>query len=168
MSQHVREFNLAAQQPCPDIPEVMSRDQIAFLSKMILDEVMELWATVMGPEETKSTLITMITDAKPLEKLEYTDPVDQIADQADALVDIQYYMHNAACKHGINLDPVFDAVHAANMAKRDASGVFQRRVDGKIIKPSGWQPPNIRAEILAQIQFGSWNHTTSCKPTPDL
>ena len=71
---------------------------------------------------------------------------------ADALVDIYYYSQNAACKKGMNLSSVFTMVHAANMAKRDANtGKFiKRESDGKIIKPEGWQPPNVEAEIARQ------------------
>ena len=52
----------------------------------------------------------------------------------------------------MNLSSVFTMVHAANMAKRDANtGKFiKRESDGKIIKPEGWQPPNVEAEIARQ------------------
>jgi len=80
------------------------------------------------------------------------DPADQ-----DALVDVYYYMLNAACKKGVNLSSVFGTVHAANMAKRDPeTGKFLKREDGKIVKPRGWQPPDIEAEIRRQTREGAW------------
>ena len=50
---------------------------------------------------------------------------------------------------------MFDIVHGANMAKRDPStGKFLKRDDGKIIKPAGWQPPDVKAEIVRQMTHG--------------
>ena len=47
-------------------------------------------------------------------------------------------------KNGIDLSKVFDAVHQANMDKKDKkTGKFIKRNDGKILKPEGWKPANI-------------------------
>merc|ERR1719421_1378628 len=91
----------------------------------------------------------------------YTDDaegkVHQVAGQADALVDIEYYMLNCAAKKGFNMSAIFGVVHAANMAKRNpATGKFEKRADGKIIKPPGWQPPNVEGEVARQHAEGSW------------
>jgi energy-coupling factor transport system permease protein len=82
-----------------------------------------------------------------------------MADQYDAFVDIWYYSLNTSAKHGANLSKIFDVVHQANMAKRDpVTGKFIRREqDGKVMKPVGWQSPNIVAEIISQIKNGSWS-----------
>ena len=50
----------------------------------------------------------------------------------------------------IDVRPVFEAVHAANMAKV-GGGV---REDGKVLKPPGWQPPDVEAIIEAQQRSG--------------
>ena len=43
------------------------------------------------------------------------------------------------------------------MAKKcPVKGQFLRREDGKIIKPAGWQPPNIEAEIERQDREGAF------------
>ena len=150
----VREFTLGAGQRSPDYPEVMTKAEVEFISKMILDEVMELMATVVEPAKAKATLTRLIAESKDIPQ----ETVCRIADQADALVDIQYYILNCGCKKGLNLSKLFDVVHAANMAKRDpATGTFLKREDGKIIKPVGWQPPDIEAEIERQLTHGSWN-----------
>ena len=58
---------------------------------------------------------------------------------------------------GINLSSIVGRVHAANMAKRDPeTGKFLKRADGKIIKPKGWTPPNVEAEIQRQLKEGSF------------
>merc|ERR1712139_504204 len=83
--------------------------------------------------------------------------IDQIAAQADALVDIQYYMLNCAAKKGFNMSSIFGVVHAANMAKRDPqTGRFEKRADGKVIKPAGWKPPDVEGELGRQFAEGSW------------
>ena len=128
-----------------------------FLSKMMLDEIMEFTATVAGPEESKAALKGFIDASKDIPQGQSSSEVGQIAEQADALVDSYYYSQNAACKAGMNLSSVFAAVHAANMAKRDpATGEFLKREDGKIIKPKGWQPPDIEAEMRRQVEQGSF------------
>jgi predicted HAD superfamily Cof-like phosphohydrolase len=154
----VREFTLAAGQPCPDHPDPMTKEEVLFISKMVLDEVMELMATVAPPAEAKAELKKMIDESKDIPKSKCVrGTIGQTAEQADALVDIEYYVLNAACKKGMNLTALFDVVHAANMAKRDpATGKFLMREDGKIIKPVGWVGPNLVKEIVRQIEEGSW------------
>ncbi len=153
---HVREFTEASC-ACPDRPEPMSKTEVEFIAKMILDEVMELMATVHEPDESKTILKRFVDDSKDLACTKYESTTQQIADQADALVDVYYYSLNAACKRGVNLSKVFQVVHAANMAKRDENGRFIKREDGKIMKPPGWQPPDVEGEIKRQIEHGAWS-----------
>ena len=44
---------------------------------------------------------------------------------------------------GIPLDRVFEEVHRSNMAKL-VDGKPVRREDGKILKPEGWTPPDMK------------------------
>lgn len=161
--ERVREFTAGAGQPTPSHPVPMSKEQVFFLAKMMLDEIMEFTATVAGPEESKKALSGFIADSKdiPQEKYEHLSAeeahVQQVADQSDALVDSYYYSLNSACKHGMNLSALFDVVHAANMAKRDpVTGEFLKRADGKIIKPEGWMPPDVEGEIARQVKEGAF------------
>lgn len=67
---------------------------------------------------------------------------------ADAMADSIYVIVGAAIEYGIPLDHVWKAVQAANMAKVDQNtGKVRRRADGKILKPDGWSPPDIRAAL---------------------
>jgi predicted HAD superfamily Cof-like phosphohydrolase len=167
-SEHVREFTGEAGQPTPDVPSPMNQEETKFISKMILDEVMELMATHWPADEAKAILKGFIDDSEDLPKEEYTgdeanQAIHQCADQADALVDVYYYSQNAACKKGINLSSVFKLVHSANMAKRDpTTGHFiKRESDGKIIKPKGWVAPNVEEELMRQKNEGSWTKGTT-------
>jgi len=68
---------------------------------------------------------------------------DMIA-TADGIADAIYVLVGTALEFGIPLEWVWDAVQAANMAKVDpVTGLVRRRADGKVLKPDGWQPPDI-------------------------
>lgn len=58
-----------------------------------------------------------------------------LAEFADALADIIYVTIRAALIHGIDLRPIFVAVHRKNMQKV-GGGI---RSDGKVLKPNGWE-----------------------------
>merc|ERR1711920_503311 len=129
---------------------------------MILDELLELWATIRESDDAKKALIDLVTKAEALAAETYSDDqhgrVNHVAAQADALVDIQYYMLNCAAKKGFNMSSIFGVVHAANMAKRNPeTGRFEKNADGKVIKPPGWKPPNVEGELLRQFTEGSWS-----------
>lgn len=143
----------------PNQPAPLTTGQVEFLITMICDEMIEL-LRAQG-ERSPSRVIAEIVSSRN-ERLDIPAPEPgtdaQTAEQADALVDIIYYIINAASKNGINLGKVFSAVHAANMNKRDpATGRFLRNTVGKVIKPAGWEPPNILSTIEQQKKEGSWS-----------
>ena len=66
-------------------------------------------------------------------------------DDVDALVDILVVTIGALHSIGVDIEGAWNEVHRSNMAKVDAgTGVVLRREDGKILKPEGWQPPNLK------------------------
>lgn len=71
---------------------------------------------------------------------EYKNDIENIAKE---LADIIYIVCGTAVSYGIPLDRVFDEVHRSNMAKL-VDGKPIRRDDGKILKPEGWTPPDIK------------------------
>jgi predicted HAD superfamily Cof-like phosphohydrolase len=154
----VREFTLATGRSVPDTPRPMTYDEVKFLIGMKLSEMVEFAQTVTPDADTAVELVRglVATDLKS-NYVKPTDPIDIIADQADAEVDSAYYGFNAFAKCGVNLARVFDQVHTANMAKRFPDGTFHKREDNKVIKPPGWREPDIRAEIARQYNQGSWN-----------
>lgn len=72
-----------------------------------------------------------------------------LPDAVDGLVDLIYVCLGAAVAWGVDLAPMFEAVHEANMAKVGGG----TRSDGKIQKPPGWVAPNIEGELMKQ----GWN-----------
>lgn len=66
-------------------------------------------------------------------------------DDVDALIDILVVTIGALHSIGVDVEGAWREVHGSNMAKVDAgTGVVLRREDGKILKPEGWQPPNLK------------------------
>jgi len=126
-TEKVRQFTEACNDVVPAGPTPMSPDAVAFIRHMVDDEMAELSAAKTVPE------------------------------QADALVDAIYYICDCAARHGMNLDPIFEIVHTANMSKV-VDGKVLRRDDGKILKPEGWQDPwpNVEEEIARQEQEGAF------------
>ena len=62
----------------------------------------------------------------------------------DALADIAYILAGTIINHGMQeiYDDAFNEVHKSNMAKL-VDGKVIRREDGKVMKPEGWQPPQL-------------------------
>ncbi len=62
----------------------------------------------------------------------------------DALADIGYILAGTIINHGMQkiYDDAFNEVHRSNMAKL-VDGKVIRREDGKVLKPEGWQPPQL-------------------------
>lgn len=69
---------------------------------------------------------------------------DDIVEIADALGDIIYIACGTAIAYGIPLERVFNEIQRSNMAKL-VDGKVLRREDGKIMKPEGWTPPDIKS-----------------------
>jgi predicted HAD superfamily Cof-like phosphohydrolase len=64
---------------------------------------------------------------------------------ADAIVDLIYVLIGMALAYGLDIRPIWDAVHRANMVKVGGG----KREDGKIMKPPGWVAPDV-AGLLRQ------------------
>lgn len=127
-TRQVGEFTNACHDNIPKTPVLMSKEAVQFIRKMVNDELDEL--------EVATTKV----------------------DQADALVDAIYYICDCAVRHGMNLDPLFEIVHNANM-KKVVNGKVIRRPDGKILKPEGWEKPEpkLEAEMQRQENQGSFS-----------
>jgi len=87
---------------------------------------------------------------------------NDLIELADAIADLVYVLNGTAISYGIDLRPVWDEVHRANMSKVGGS----TREDGKILKPEGWLPPDIgkvldkqKEEVLIkkEEQFFVWH-----------
>ncbi len=75
-------------------------------------------------------------------RAEYTNDLLEVA---DSLADMIYVIVGTALEYGVPLHNVWAEVQRANMAKVDPkTGKVRKREDGKVLKPSGWSPPDIK------------------------
>lgn len=138
----------------PKTPTKMSRDEVKFIVRMVISEMMELCTTVTSTVQEALDLFDECVETtdkpKPFNPDSKSD-AEIMAEQYDSFVDAWYYMLNTAVKKGVDLDEIFKVVHRANMAKRFPDGKFHRREDGKVMKPDGWKEPDIVGEIKRQL-----------------
>lgn len=90
--------------------------------------------------ERKLRMDLMLEEMKEYMESEEKNDLENLAKE---LADIIYIACGTAASYGIPLDRVFTEVHASNMAKL-VDGKPIRREDGKILKPEGWTPPDIK------------------------
>ncbi len=101
--------------------------------------------------EPKVPKVEVVELRKTLIEEEYKEVQDAIQSQnlseiAKELCDLIYVVCGTAVSYGIDLNSVWDLVHASNMAKEKGGN----RSDGKILKPEGWRKPDITLEIKRQ------------------
>jgi len=98
------------------------------------------------------------------------ESADDIAGVADALADIIVIALGTAASYGIPIHAVFEEVMKTNFAKLDENGRPRYREDGKLLKPEGWEEPNIKS-ILGRFHNGALieahRHQSSQTENPD-
>ena len=105
-------------------------------------EIPKLDAPGLGPDELIELRIKLLTE----EVQEYAEAAraGDLVEVLDALADIGYILAGTIINHGMQdiYDDAFNEVHRSNMAKL-VDGKVLRREDGKVLKPEGWQPPQL-------------------------
>lgn len=76
-----------------------------------------------------------------LEELDEFLEATEIVDQADAMIDLLYFVVGTLVEMGVRPAPLFRIVHAANMHKVWSDGEPRFESDGKPIKPGDWADP---------------------------
>jgi len=157
----VTKFTIATGEVMPKEPHVIPEDRVKWIAKMVISELMEMSTTIDTTQTPKEFIEECIKDSDPPKKKfsDYNGYSEVImSEQADAMVDMNYYIYNFAARHGFNLDPVFDVVHEANLKKRWSDGTFHRReTDRKVIKPPNWEEPDVLSVVKRQKLHGSWS-----------
>ena len=111
------EFNDAFEIPKLESPGLSSKEIIELRIKLLREEVEEYAEAALSGD---------------------------LVEVLDALADIGYILAGTIINHGMQniYDDAFDEVHRSNMAKL-VDGKVLRRDDGKVMKPEGWQPPQL-------------------------
>ena len=100
---------------------------------------------------------------KNLIKEEYQELLDAKSqlDELDALIDILVVTIGAIHSMGADAEGAWNEVMRTNFAKIDlVTGKVKKREDGKILKPEGWQPPD-----LVSCLKKDWDHYSDL-PSP--
>ena len=140
----VRQFHHAFGSTIGRYPQIRDRELAV---KLIMEEAAETAAAlgftvgVIVMDEEEQPIFEDVKDG-------YEEP--NFEEAIDGLADLLYVTYGAAIRFGIDIEPFFAEVHAANMAKQGGT----TRADGKIIKPEGWKPPNIKALLDVQRAWG--------------
>ena len=96
----------------------------------------------INPDQYSMYLLLMAEEYQELDlALKAQDKVEQL----DALIDILVVTIGAIHSMGADAKGAWQEVMRTNLAKIDPeTGLVQRRADGKILKPEGWQPPELK------------------------
>lgn len=99
------------------------------------------------PSEANYEMYLSLIDEEYSELLEAIEANDRI-EQLDALIDILVVTIGAIRAGGFNGPGAWEEVMRTNFAKIDPNtGKVRKREDGKVLKPEGWQPPNLKAFV---------------------
>ena len=158
----VRAFHRAMGQPILPCPQVPSDERVRLRLRLIAEEFQELLDSAFHfgdvdasdshePELAHANQEAVQFDRKSLDLalglIIAKAPIRvSLPEFADACADLDYVVEGTRLEFGIDGRPIADAVQAANMAKANGP----RRADGKILKPEGWKPPDIAAELVKQ------------------
>lgn len=111
----------------------------------LLEEKQDPRKPTVPSEEVKDLRLRLINEEfKELRHAFYDNDIVEIA---DALGDLLYVVYGTAISCGIEMESVFDEIHRSNMAKLWPDGKPHYNEYGKVLKPEGWQKPDI-ASIL--------------------
>ena len=131
----VTAFHLATGTPVLSEPQTPSKERLGLRHSLIEEEVVdELLIELeilddMGEESSDLTVV------------------------ADGIIDSIYVLVGTGIELGLPMQALWDEVQRANMSKaiEQPDGTFKvvRREDGKVIKPEGWTPPDIRGVLIA-------------------
>lgn len=144
MDQHqemVQDFHEKFGSTVGTFPELRDRELRA---KLILEEAVETVAAMGFTVDAQ--LFHNDNFAEPIALLTKTFPKPDFVEVIDGLADLEYVLKGAAVTFGIDLEPFFAEVHRSNMDKEGG----RTREDGKVLKPEGWQPPDIDRILIRQ------------------
>ncbi len=141
---NVRSFMAAFGQPLPGKPQWPDDKTMDLRVRLKGEEFME-WVRDSGYDADLSIWNNAATPGDTCVFSEIFSGKRDFAKSADALIDDLYVTIGSLLAMGINMWPLWAAVHAANMAKSGGPVI-----DGKVRKPEGWQPPDIAAQLRLQ------------------
>lgn len=147
-------FRDTGQLPATPAPDVR---QSAFYTGMQCEELAEKLAAIVGEGASiVADLAALGNHFKQGEldkhvEVALSDPVSAEA-MLDGDVDLMFVSVGAGAAQGANVEAAYDTVTTANEAKRFPDGTYHRaKGTGKVLKPEGWQAPNLKAFLHPAI-----------------
>ena len=99
------------------------------------------------PNEANYNMYLRLIDEE-VEELDQACAADDRVEQLDALIDILVVTMGAIRAGGFDGEGAWEEVMRTNFAKIDPeTGKVRKREDGKVLKPEGWQPPQLDAYL---------------------
>lgn len=134
LHEYVARFMKAGGQPIREYPGVPDQKTIALGLSLIDEELSEL---------RQSIKIAIAECSDEGQSGSVRDAM--LAQVADAIGDLLYVVTWNGLAWGFPMPKVVDEIQRANMEKFGVGGsVNNKRSDGKVMKPVGWKPPNIK------------------------
>ena len=96
--------------------------------------------------EKQFALYTNLIIEEQQELLEATLSDDRV-EQLDALIDILVVTVGASHSMGADAEGAWKEVMMTNFAKIGEDGKVRKREDGKVLKPIGWTPPDLKPYV---------------------
>lgn len=153
----VRDFMEAVGQYDPKAPKVDVQNltesdvKVAQLRlKLIVEELDEMFEAFLSTSAYSQYSPLFKSISSMIELLEKDDlDIDRV-EVTDAIVDQDYINSGTGVWLDLPLEEAFKAVHANNLTKLDPiTGKVNRREDGKIIKPIGYVPVDLKVVVDA-------------------
>ncbi|WP_152346635.1 nucleoside triphosphate pyrophosphohydrolase family protein [Brevibacterium sp. CFH 10365] len=130
----VREFMTACEQPVREQPTVISDvekwERFCMLTEEFSEHKQALTALKQANENHSPSGIK-----------------DAMTELADSLVDMVYIILGTAHAYGLDFDELWGAVHRNNLTKIDPETGLVLKVNGKVQKPEGYVPVDLRSLI---------------------
>ena len=136
----VKEFHKAFSAPISDKPTAGTQQHRKLRVALIAEELCELCEALGVTLTVYANKITWIEAHPDASKVD-------LVGVADALGDLDYVVQGANLTFGMPAEEVMQEIHRSNMAKLGPDGVPIRRPDGKILKPDGWTPPDLKTIV---------------------
>jgi len=112
--------------------------------------------SVDGFDEKQFAMYVNLISEEYQELLEATLSNDQV-ETLDALIDILVVTIGAIHSAGFDGESAWKEVMSTNFAKIEANGKVRKREDGKVLKPQGWEPPNLKPFLKKKGAFNKFS-----------
>jgi predicted HAD superfamily Cof-like phosphohydrolase len=142
LAARVATFHARMGQVDPLTPRDLTPDERLIRARLVMEETAELIVALVGFRESLALADEMIFRCKHKRG---RDPGD-LAEIADAVIDTHVVCAGTLVAAGVQDKDLIDLVCDANDAKVGGG----RDEHGKFRKPSGWEPPRIREELIRQ------------------